>query len=234
MCSATPTTVLTVGWWAPTRVWAAGRPLADAVPAGNSSPRTATRAARRRPVQRLPAALWGAPVAVVVVTGLSVSANAARTVQGRVCEDFLYDYQGPAAAGGRCAAVLAPATPAAERGAGPLLAGRPGSGPGFRPDHVPDRLAGKGVGNQVADHAEATGKPADNRRVLLGPALVSVVATGRLGSSLSRWWAARQRRRRGPDSTKNGCGAVTDGERGVDSRRGSNCVASAAGEHGQP
>ena len=27
-----------------------------------------------------------------------------------VCEDFLYDYQGPAAPGGRCAAVLAPAT----------------------------------------------------------------------------------------------------------------------------
>jgi len=70
-----------------------------------------------------------------------------------VCEDFLYDYQGPAAPGGRCAAILAPGNTRADRraeGRGPLLGQRPGSCPGFRPDHVPDRQAGKDLGNLSA------------------------------------------------------------------------------------
>ena len=68
MCSATPTTVVTVGLMAPTRVWAAGRPLADAVPAGSSIARTAARAAKRTSRQR---ALSGC---VAVVMGVSLSA----------------------------------------------------------------------------------------------------------------------------------------------------------------
>jgi hypothetical protein len=49
---------------APTRVWAAGTPLADAVPAGKTNARTAARAAKRRPAQRALRLL----VLVVVVT----------------------------------------------------------------------------------------------------------------------------------------------------------------------
>lgn len=74
MCSATPTTVLTVGWMAPTRVWAAGRPLADAVPAGKTKARTAARAAKRRTRQR---ALSGC-VAVVMAGSLSAPGGSRR------------------------------------------------------------------------------------------------------------------------------------------------------------
>jgi len=65
MCSATPTTSGAARVETPTRVWAADRPLADAVLAGKTNARTAARTAKRRTAQRLLNVL----VLVVVVTG---------------------------------------------------------------------------------------------------------------------------------------------------------------------